>query len=238
MNTISCIVVDDEPLAVSLLESYVKKTPFLELRGGFTSGKAAYSYLMDNTVDLVFLDIQMPGLSGMNLSKMLPERCKVIFTTAFSDYAIEGFRVHALDYLLKPVSYEDFLSAVTHARSVIETLSRKETATPEANYIFVKSEYRLRRIELSRITFIEGLKDYVKIRLDDGSDPVLSLMRMKDMEEQLPASQFIRVHRSYIVNIAKIDAIERNRIIIGEERLPIGESYLESLLSRLSGNAH
>jgi len=238
MNTISCIIVDDEPLAIKLMESYVEKIPFLELKGSFTSGKSAFAFLQENPVELLFCDIQMPNLSGMDLSKMLPEGTRIIFTTAFSQYAVEGFKVHALDYLLKPISYDDFLTAARHAAKVISEKPSTETAKDDSpKSIFVKTEYKLQQIELDRITFIEGLKDYVKIHLDDGSDPVLSLMRMKRMEEQLPKDKFVRVQKSYIVSIPRIEAIERNRIIIGEDRIPIGETYQDSLYEALSGNS-
>lgn len=232
MNTISCIIIDDEPLAVKLMESYVQKTPFLDLKGSFTSGSSAFSFIHDNPVDLLFCDIQMPGLSGMDLSKMLPETTKVIFTTAFSQYAIEGFKVHALDYLLKPISYDDFLASANHAYKV---LNISTAAAPRS--IFVKTEYRLQQIELDNITFIEGFKDYVRIHLADGSAPVLSLMRMKALEEQLPADRFVRVQKSYIVQIQKIEAIERSHIIIGKDRIPIGETYQEVLFTALAGSS-
>lgn len=238
MTTISCIIIDDEPLAVKLMESYVTKTPFLELKGAFTSGGQAFEFIQDNPVDLLFCDIQMPGLNGMDLSKMLPEDTRIIFTTAFSQYAIEGFKVHALDYLLKPISYDDFLAAANHAKKVIDTERQSGTdRTPPIRSIFVKTEYRLQQIELDSITFIEGLKDYVKIHLDDGSDPVLSLIRMKTLQEQLPKDRFVRVQKSYIVQLSKIEAIERSHIVIGKDRIPIGETYQEALLNALSGNS-
>ena len=256
MDTISCIVIDDEPLALQLMESYVKKTPFLELKGSFPSASSAFSFLTENQVDLLFCDIQMPNLSGMELSKMLPEDTKVIFTTAFSQYAIEGFKVHALDYLLKPISYDDFLTAAKHAFKVIShdlegkgaaatvypgrarsVGSGNTFASPEPRSIFVKTEYRLQQIDLDNITFIEGFKDYVRIHLADGSDPVLSLMRMKNLEEELPSDRFVRVQKSYIVQLSKIEAIERSHIIIGKDRVPIGETYQEALFKALSGSS-
>lgn len=238
MDTISCIVIDDEPLALQLMESYVKKTPFLELKGSFPSASSAFSFLNENPVDLLFCDIQMPNLSGMELSKMLPEDTKVIFTTAFSQYAIEGFKVHALDYLLKPISYDDFLVAAKHAFKVISHKPEsEEAAAPELRSIFVKTEYRLQQIDLDNITFIEGFKDYVRIHLADGSDPVLSLMRMKNLEEELPSDRFVRVQKSYIVQLSKIEAIERSHIIIGKDHVPIGETYQEALFKALSGSS-
>lgn len=243
MNTISCIVVDDEPLAVRLMESYVAKTPFLSLKGCFTSGTAAYSFLHSNPVDLLFCDIQMPNLSGMELSKMLPDRTRIIFTTAFSEYAVEGFRVRALDYLLKPISYDDFLSAAIKAKEyfklIEESVSSAGSVTEQRKIksIFVKTEYRLQQIDLDKITYIEGLKDYVKIHLNDGTAPVLSLMRLKTLEEMLPKEDFVRIHKSFIIRMERIEAIERNHIIIGSDRIPIGETYQDSLYATLSGSA-
>lgn len=285
MNTISCIVVDDEPLAVRLMESYVAKTPFLSLKGSFTSGTAAYSFLQDNPVDLLLCDIQMPNLSGMDLSRMLPERTRIIFTTAFSEYAVEGFKVRALDYLLKPISYEDFLSAAMKAKEYLELIDdkllrqaqlpsglvtepavstlvtepavRRDSPTTEVTEpavstsvtepvevteqrkiksIFVKTEYRLQQIDLDRITYIEGLKDYVKIHLNNGTAPILSLMRLKALEDTLPKEDFVRVHKSFIVRLAAIDAIERNHILIGPSRIPIGDTYQTALYQALSGS--
>lgn len=304
MNAISCIVVDDEPLAVRLMESYVAKTPFLSLKGSFTSGTAAYSFLQDNPVDLLFCDIQMPNLSGMELSRMLPERTRIIFTTAFSEYAVEGFKVRALDYLLKPISYEDFLSAAMKAKEYLELIDdkslrqaqrpsglvtepavRRDSPTTEVTEpavrcgspttevtepavrrgspttevtdpvvstsvtepvevteqrkiksIFVKTEYRLQQIDLDRITYIEGLKDYVKIHLNNGTAPILSLMRLKALEDTLPKEDFVRVHKSFIVRLAAIEAIERNHILIGPSRIPIGDTYQTALYQALSGS--
>ncbi len=240
MERISCIVVDDEPLALRLIESYVQKTPFLELKGSFSRGTAAFESLQGNPVDLIFCDIQMPVLNGVELSRMLPERTRVIFTTAFSEYAVEGFRVRALDYLLKPISYEDFLSAALKAkehfgRSGAATAAQAREAQPRS--IFVKTEYRLQQIELDRISYIEGFKDYAKIHLDGEAEPVLTLVRLKSLEESLPSPRFVRVHKSYIVQTSRIAAIERNHIIIGKERIPIGESYQDALFRILSGTA-
>ena len=238
MNTISCIVVDDEPLAVRLMESYVAKTPFLSLKGSFTSGTATYSFLQDNPVDLLFCDIQMPNLSGMDLSRMLPERTRIIFTTAFSEYAVEGFKVRALDYLLKPISYEDFLSATVKAKEYFEVTEPVEvTGQRKIKSIFVKTEYRLQQIDLDKITYIEGLKDYVKIHLNDGSTPVLSLMRLKNLEDTLPNEDFVRVHKSFIVRLTAIEAIERSHILIGQDRIPSGDSYKPRLYQALSSTA-
>ena len=231
---LSCAIIDDEPLAVELMESYVRKTPFLELQGSFGSGVAAFGMLRDRPVDLLFCDIQMPGLNGVEFSRMLPADTRVIFTTAFSRYAVEGFRVNAVDYLLKPISYADFLAAAQKALEWFELKRRAGAPADDLRSIFVKTEYRLRQIELERILYIEGLKDYVKIHVEDEPHPVLSLMSLKSLEEQLPADRFIRVHRSYIVQPAKIRTIERNRIVFGRERIPISENYRQAFFDFLS----
>ena len=231
---LSCAIIDDEPLAVELMESYVRKTPFLELQGSFGSGVAAFGMLRDRPVDLLFCDIQMPGLNGVEFSRMLPADTRVIFTTAFSRYAVEGFRVNAVDYLLKPISYADFLAAAQKALEWFELKRRAGAPADDLRSIFVKTEYRLRQIELERILYIEGLKDYVKIHVEDEPHPVLSLMSLKSLEEQLPADRFIRVHRSYIVQPAKIRTIERNSIVFGRERIPISENYRQAFFDFLS----
>ena len=231
---LSCAIIDDEPLAVELMESYVRKTPFLELQGSFGSGVAAFGMLRDRPVDLLFCDIQMPGLNGVEFSRMLPADTRVIFTTAFSRYAVEGFRVNAVDYLLKPISYADFLAAAQKALEWFELKRRAGAPADDLQSIFVKTEYRLRQIELERILYIEGLKDYVKIHVEDEPHPVLSLMSLKSLEEQLPADRFIRVRRSYIVQPAKIRTIERNSIVFGRERIPISENYRQAFFDFLS----
>ena len=231
---LSCAIIDDEPLAVDLMESYVRKTPFLELQGSVGSGVAAFGMLCDRPVDLLFCDIQMPGLNGVEFSRMLPADTRVIFTTAFSRYAVEGFRVNAVDYLLKPISYADFLAAAQKALEWFELKRHAGAPADDLRSIFVKTEYRLRQIELERILYIEGLKDYVKIHVEDEPHPVLSLMSLKSLEEQLPADRFIRVHRSYIVQPAKIRTIERNSIVFGRERIPISENYRQAFFDFLS----
>ena len=189
-------------------------------------------------MDLLFCNIQMPNLSGMDLSRMLPERTRIIFTTAFSEYAVEGFKVRALDYLLKPISYDDFLSATVKAKEYFEVTEPAEvTGQRKIKSIFVKTEYRLQQIDLDKITYIEGLKDYVKIHLNDGSTPVLSLMRLKNLEDTLPNEDFVRVHKSFIVRLTAIEAIERSHILIGQDRIPIGDSYKPRLYQALSSTA-
>ena len=221
-----CIVVDDEPLALDLLESYVRKTPFLELAGKYSSAVQAMKELANQQVDLIFLDIQMPELNGLEFSRMLPPETCIIFTTAFDQYAIDGYKVNAIDYLLKPISYPDFLQAANKALHQHELMHR--TPQDEIDSIFVKSEYKLVQIELRKILYVEGLKDYVKIYEEDSPKPVLSLMSMKAMEDLLPPSQFMRVHRSYIVRKDKIRVIDRGRIVFGKTYIPISDSYKQA----------
>ena len=219
---LKCAIVDDEPLALGLLEFYVYMTPFLELAGKYSSAVQAMNNLSGKDIDLLFLDIQMPELNGLEFSKMVDMHTRIVFTTAFDRYAIDGYKVNALDYLLKPISYVDFLQAANKAVQWFELLQQPKE---EIQSIFVKSEYKLVQIELSKILYIEGLKDYLKIYEEDSPKPILSLMSMKAMEELLPASRFMRVHRSYIVQKNKIRIIDRGRIVFGKNYIPISDSY-------------
>ena len=233
MANIKCAVVDDEPLALGLMASYVKKTPFLELVGAYSSAVLAMQEMHDHLVDLVFLDIQMPELNGLDYSRMIPPQTRVVFTTAFNQYALDGYKVNALDYLLKPISYPDFLQAANKAQEWFKLIEQsqqtdKTEKAEEIQSIFVKSEYKLIQIELKKILFIEGLKDYVKIYEENSPKPIMSLMSMKSLEEMLPADRFLRVHRSYIVQKEKIRVIEHNRIVFGNTYIPIGDSYKQA----------
>lgn len=227
-----CGIVDDEPLALSLLESYVKKTPVLEHRGSWSSAVQAMKMLPENPVDVLFLDIQMPDLNGLEFSHFVPDATRIVFTTAFEQYAVDGYRVNALDYLLKPISYSDFMQAVNKAVQWFELKQKTDTAaagTEGADWIYVKSDYKLLQVELDKILYIEGLKDYVKIHLEDTPKPLLSLVSLRAMEEKLPTAKFIRVHRSYIVQKSKIRIIEKGRIVFGKEYIPVSESYKQEL---------
>ena len=233
MEKIRCAVVDDEPLALGLMASYVKKTPFLELVGSYSSAVQAMQEMHDNPVDLIFLDIQMPELNGLDYSRMISPQTRVVFTTAFNQYALDGYKVNALDYLLKPISYPDFLLAANKAQAWFRLVEQSQQSEKKENQdeklsIFVKSDYKLIRIELKNILYVEGLKDYVKIYEDNTGRPVISLMSMKAMEEMLPADRFMRVHRSYIVQKEKIRIIEHNRIVFGNTYIPIGDSYKQA----------
>ena len=224
---INCAIIDDEPLAAGLLKSYAEKTPFLNLIGTYGSAVEAMKELRNNPAHLLFLDIQMPELSGIEFAKILPKETKVIFTTAFKQYAVEGYKVSALDYLMKPVSYEDFLKASNKALDWFSITQKRQIYAAD-RFMYVKSDYKLVRVALDDILYIEGLKDYIRIYLQDGQK-ILSLMNMKKMEDYLPHPEFLRTHRSYIVHMSKAEAIERFRIVFGDQFLPISDSYKEEV---------
>lgn len=242
---ITCAIIDDEPLAVKLLENYVRQTPFLELRHTLSSAVEAAEVLQSQPVDLVFLDIQMPELNGLEFARFLPERTRIIFTTAFNTYAVDSYRVNALDYLVKPISYSDFLTAARRAEEwfALQRRAEEHTATPtdtvhdttpaksttEEESVFVKSEYKLVRIRKDDILYIEGLKDYIKIYTESHPKPILSLTAMHAIEQSLPPTRFLRIHRSFIVNMEKVSLLERGQIVFGEKVLPISESNKEKV---------
>lgn len=221
---LKCIVVDDEPLACRLIASYVNRTDGLTLAGAFTSASLALDAINSEEPDIAFLDIQMPEMTGLDIARRISGRTRVVFTTAYRDYAVDGFRVNALDYLLKPVSYDEFLEAVGRA------------AAPQApeQFISVKSEYRLIRIRVADILYVEGLKDYVKIYVYGNPRPVLTLMSMKNMESMLPDGIFMRVHRSYIANLNRADAIVRGSLVYGSVHVPVSDSNRQELSRRMS----
>ena len=226
---IKCIAIDDEPLALRQIGAYIAKTPFLETVALCHSAFEAMEYLANNEVDLMLIDINMPGLNGMDFVKSLTQKPQIIFTTAYSEYAVEGFQVDAIDYILKPISYAVFLKSVTKAKTWFElTVKQSETIQTTQDSLFVKSEYKMVRIFLSEIKYIESSNEYIQIhRVND--EPVTTLVRLKVMEEQLPKDKFMRVHRSFIVNLDKVKVIERNRIIFDTKNyIPIGEQYKEN----------
>lgn len=231
---LNCIVVDDEPLAIKLLKSFVERTPFLELKGTYLDPMDALAAINED-IQLVFLDINMPGITGLELSKLIPKATRIIFTTAYKEYAFESYEVQALDYLLKPISYPKFLQAVTRGKEYFETLAPAEPqpstpATPTADsqeYIFVKCEFKQVRVDLSEILFVSGLRDYVRIHLKGQNRPLIALSTMKAMEEKLTEPRFMRVHRSFIVAMDKIESVERNCITIAGEVIPVSEANQE-----------
>ena len=225
---IKTLLVDDEPLALDILESYVEKLPDLELVGRCENAIDANEVIRSGEVDLVFLDIQMPQMTGIELLKMLPNPPCVVFTTAFAEYAVEGFELNATDYLLKPIAFDRFLKAVNKVKEVIG----KKGELKSEEFFFVKADKKLVKIHYDEILYIEGLKDYVIIKKEEGR--VIALQTMKSLESKLPDDKFMRVHRSYIINVNKIKAIVGNSIEIIESGkpkvIPIGKNYKEDLL--------
>lgn len=243
-----CIIIDDEPLAIDVVESYCKALSAVEVISTFTNAIEALDFINSNCIDLVFSDIEMPNISGIELIKSLEGKVPYfIFTTAYPEYALEGFDLNAVDYLVKPIPFPRFLKAVNRVKEMLK-LSEVNTsfnvssaggesvtsAIPkEDDFIFVKSEYENLKIDIKSIKHIQGLKDYLKIH-SESSKPILTLMSFKEIQDKLPENTFIRVHRSYIVNVNKITSIQKNRIVIKGERIPIGESYKSMVYSRLN----
>lgn len=225
---LKCIAIDDEPLALKQIISYIERTPSLELIDAVSSAIDAYEILENNEVDLLFCDINMPELNGMDFIKSLGGKTGVIFTTAYSEYAVEGFKVDAIDYILKPIGYDRFMEAVVKAKQRLNTTEpdrKNEEVDQKEGYLFIKSEYKIVRIDLNNIKYIEGQREYVRIHLSEQK-PVMTLLSFKKLLEKLPQDQFMRVHRSYIVNLKKITTIERMRILFdGDVRIPVSEQY-------------
>ena len=227
MKTLTCIIVDDEPLAVRLLESYVEKTPDLELMASFTDSINAINAIKVQKPDLLFLDIQMPNIDGMELAHSLPEETRVIFTTAFKEYAFESYDVNALDFLLKPIRYNKFLAAVEKARKLYQQPPAPQPQQP--NTIFIRVDNEWRNVTIDQITYVNGMKDYVMFYLDNEPKPLVTHLTMKAVEEMLPKEKFLRVHRSYIVAVDKIQKVDRNDCIyIGKEIIHIPDGYLQT----------
>jgi two-component system response regulator LytT len=240
---LNCIAVDDEPLALGMVAAFIEQTPFLNMVGKFSSAVEALKAIHAQKIDVLFLDIQMPDLNGIELARVLDNsksnKPRIIFTTAYNQFALEGYRVDALDYLLKPFNYEEFLHAANKALAYGELLE-KSNSTPvslsaapaaeesiEDEYLFLKIEYQLVRIALNDILYIEGLKDYVKVWLKSAEKPLLSLTSLKALEEKLPSKRFMRVHRSFIVSLDKINSITRNALQIGKVNITVGDQYKE-----------
>lgn len=225
---IKCIAIDDEPHALRQLAEYIEAVPYLSLEGTFESAFDACNFLHDNAIDLIFVDINMPDINGIDFVKSLSKNVKIVFITAHSEFAYEGFQLDAADYLLKPISFTDFLKS---ANKVNERYFQQNSSLPEIHqnrdYLFIKSEYRVIRINFKDIKYIESKREYVKIFLE-GSEPITTLMSIKKLEETLPGNMFMRVHRSFIVNLDKITVVERNRIVFDNKvYIPISENYGE-----------
>ena len=229
---LNCIAVDDEPLALGLVCKFVEQTPFLNLVGQYPSAVEALKAILAQKIDLIYLDIQMPDLNGIELARVVgvgQEKPRIIFTTAFEKYGVEGYKVDALDYLLKPFNYEEFLRTATKALSYFELINRPVPAE-HANdqYLFLKVEYQWVRIALDDILYIEGLKDYVKVHLKNDEKGVLSLTSLKELEEKLPSRRFMRVHRSFIVALDKITSMTKNSLQVGKRTITVGDQYKEA----------
>lgn len=238
-----CVAVDDEPLALDLVAKFISKTSFLHMEAKFDNAIQALGYLNQHPVDLVFLDIQMPDLSGMELARILDgkvggQKPRIIFTTAYNQFAIEGYKVDALDYLLKPFSYEEFLKASTKAYQYFEKLQKPAESSPDLeknhDYIFLKVEYQLVKVMVKDIAYVEAYKDYVKVHLTNKPNPLLSLTSMKAMEDMLPPQDFMRVHRSFIINLNHIDSVSRNVVNIGDAHITVSDNYKEPFMHFLS----
>jgi DNA-binding LytR/AlgR family response regulator len=234
----NCIIVDDEPLAQQVIEDYAITIPYLTVIAKCSSAFEAFDVLRQKKIDLIFLDIQMPNVSGIDFLNSLEYKPMIIFTTAFSEFALDAFNLNALDYLVKPIPFDRFLKAVNKAFDYYNLKNKgqepfRENAGPApGKFILVKSEYHTQKVDLNDITYIEGLKDYIKIHLIN-SKPVVTLNSLRNMAEKLPSDQFVRVHKSYIVSLSRVDSISRNRIIIGETYIPIGENFKDEFYALL-----
>jgi two-component system LytT family response regulator len=229
----TCLAIDDEPLALKQLAAYIKKVPFLELEGECQSAVQAKKILDDHSVDLIFVDINMPDLNGMDFVKSLTDRPMVVFTTAYADYAIEGYKVDAVDYLLKPFTAEDLLRSAEKARSHYE-LKRAAVLTPTKadDALFVKTEHRVVRIDISKIVYVEGMSEYLRIYIEGEQKPLIVLLSMKKLEERLSGNMFMRIHKSYFINLSKIQEVNKNRVVMsGDVYLPIGDIYRQAFTS-------
>lgn len=234
---LSCLIIDDEPLAIKLLSNYVNKTDGLELVKTFSNPIEGLQFLGEELVDLVFLDIQMPELTGIQFMKIMNKKTHFILTTAYNQYALEGYEFDVVDYLLKPISIDRFIIAVNKAK---ERILSKETipvalapAESTTHYIFVKTEYKVKKIDLSDILYFEGMGDYINIQTVSGK--ILTLENIKSFTKRLPENRFIRIHKSYIISLEKIDFIERNRVVIHEKYIPIGNTYQEKFWEKVNG---
>jgi len=234
---INCIAIDDEPLALKQLSGYIKKIAYLNFLKGFNSAVKALEFIQENHIDLMFVDINMPDLSGMEFVKSLANPPKIIFTTAYREYAVEGFQVDAADYLVKPISFPQFLKAVEKTKQ--RYFSKPEeliSAKHDEEFLFIKSEYKILRINLNDILYVEGMRDYVRIH-QQNEKPIMALLNMSKIMENLPKQQFMRVHRSFIVNLHKIHTVERKRIVFnGDVYIPISDQYKDDFQHFLDNN--
>jgi two-component system LytT family response regulator len=221
-----CIAIDDEELALELLEDNIRKLPYLELAGKFTNPLEALRFVQDGSVDLIFLDIQMPGMTGLQFIQSFPEKCMFILITAYENYALQGFNLNVIDYLLKPVPFERFVKACNKALELYQLRSKKDHGGEgKPSYFFVNVDYSLQKISFPDLVYVEGLKDYLKLHLKSSQKPIISRMTIKAIEEELPESQFLRIHKSFIVSKESITSVRKNSVFLGTMELPVGDSY-------------
>jgi len=242
---IRCLIVDDEPLALHILEDYISKVPFMELVKSTTNPIEALTMVQDGNIDLVFLDVQMPELTGIQFLRIANGKTKVILTTAYPQYALEGYELDVVDYLLKPIAFDRFFKSAQKAQAIIHPTAKQATPIEQpiqqtqpqndfmSDFIFVKSEHKIQKVYLHQILFIEGLKDYISIFTT--TERIITLQNMKKMEDTLPSQHFVRVHKSYIVALNKIDSIERSRIRIGDKIIPVGDTYRDDFFKIIDG---
>ena len=229
----TCIAIDDEPLALEVIKKYVSDTPLVRLTDTFTDAIQALTFLKTHTVDLILLDIHMPDISGLQFLQSLQQRPMVIFTTAYAEYAVKGFELEAVDYLVKPIKFERFVKALEKARKLMAMHTAMDVS-PEDGFLVVKSGYSLARINFSNIRYIEGLDDYIRIHFLDEQNPILSLMSLKSVMEKLPEGRFMRVHRSFIVSLKNVKSVRKKYIFLENVKIPIGDTYHEAVHSWLS----
>jgi len=230
-----CMAIDDEPLALELLEDNISKVPYLHLIASCSNPLEAMKILQEQSVDLIFLDIQMPGLTGLQFIRSLPQKPMFILITAYEKYALQGFDLEVVDYLVKPVPLERFIKASNKAKELhdLKTKTISDTNAP-SDYLFVNVDYSLLKVVIADIVWIEGLKDYIKIHLKNSNRPIVTRMGMKAIEDELSPLKFLRIHKSYIVSVAHITAVRKNSVFIGDMELPVGENYRDSL-AQLTG---
>lgn len=241
---ITCIAIDDEPLALTQLVTYISRVPYLELVGRCRNAQEAQELLLQQHVDLMFVDINMPGLNGMDFVRSLENPPRVIFTTAYSEYAVEGYKVDAVDYILKPYSQKDLEAAADKARLRIQQEQEAQGFVPapgnaivQDGAFFVKNDYRISRVSIDDIRYVESMGEYVRIFIEGQDKAIMPLLSMKRIEDLLPADKFMRVHRSYIVNLSKIVEISRLRIIFGDVYIPIGDSYKQKFVDYINARS-
>ncbi len=230
-----CIVVDDEPLGRNLMVENIHLIPYLELVGTAKNAFEAMELMDSNTIDLIFLDIQMPGMTGTKFVESLTQKPMIIFVTAYEEFAVESYNLEVVDYLMKPVSVERFTKAANKAYERFNLVAKEDKGT-ELDYMFVNVEYSLVKVNFDTITHIEGLKDYIKIFVTTATHPILTKSTLKGIEEKLPTGKFLRVQKSYIVNLDKIESIRNHRISIGKFEIPVSDSSMESLLDAIKYN--